>query len=70
MIKKTVRFHHLLLCLSATAVSLVAGPKITVDNADFNVGIVIKGTQKSIKHTFIIKNTGDDTLKIEKVKPG
>ena len=52
------------------AFSLPAAPMISVDSADFNIGTIREGEQKSIKHTFKITNTGDDTLIIEKVKPG
>ncbi len=51
-------------------VSLKAAPMIKVDSADFDMGTIKEGEHKSIKHTFIIKNTGDSVLKIEKVKPG
>ena len=57
-------------CVMVTAFSVSSAPMIKVDHADYNLGIIKKGTQKSIKHTFIVKNTGDDTLIIEKVKPG
>ncbi|MBN1756946.1 MAG: DUF1573 domain-containing protein [Chitinispirillaceae bacterium] len=50
--------------------SLSAAPMISVDSADFDIGIIREGEQKSIKHTFKIKNTGKDTLIIEKVKAG
>jgi hypothetical protein len=50
--------------------SVAAAPMIKVDSADFYIGIIKEGEQKSIKHTFIVKNTGDAVLKIEKVKPG
>jgi len=49
---------------------LLAAPKIEVDEAHFDLGTIQEGEKKSISHTYIIKNTGDDTLKIEKVKPG
>ena len=52
------------------AFSLPAAPKISVDSANFDFGTILEGEQKSVKHTFIIKNNGDDTLRIEKVKPG
>lgn len=49
----------------------VAGaPRITVDSAHFDVGIIYEGEKSKISHTFIIRNNGDDTLVIEKVRPG
>ena len=52
------------------AVSVFAGPKIKVDKNDVNVGTIMEGTKKSVRHTFVIKNTGDEPLKIQEVKPG
>jgi hypothetical protein len=52
------------------AVSTMAAPIIKVDSADFDMGSIKDGEMKSMKHTFIVTNTGTDTLKIEKVKPG
>lgn len=52
------------------ALSVSAAPMIKVDSANFDMGTIKEGEQKSIKHTFIVTNTGTDTLKIEKVKPG
>ena len=48
----------------------IAAPMIKGDSADFNMGIFKEGEKKAIKHTFIVKNTGDALLKIEKAKPG
>ncbi|MBD3346550.1 MAG: DUF1573 domain-containing protein [Chitinivibrionales bacterium] len=47
-----------------------ATPMISVDSADFDVGEIREGSVDKIKHEFTIKNTGDEVLKIEKVKPG
>lgn len=55
---------------SMFALSTMAASNIKVDSADFDMGTLKEGEQKSIKHTFIVTNTGTDTLKIEKVKPG
>ena len=52
------------------AFSLPAAPMISVDSANFDFGTIREGEQKSVKHTFKIKNSGDDTLVIDKVKPG
>jgi len=48
---------------------LFAAPEISVDSADFDMGIIREGSQPSIKHEYKIKNTGDQTLKISRVKP-
>ena len=43
------------------------GPKISIDAPAFNLGEIDEGTP--ITHTYIIKNTGTEVLKIEKVQP-
>jgi hypothetical protein len=43
---------------------------ISVDSAHFDAGVFKQGKVKSVKHDFVIKNTGTDTLIIKKVKPG
>ena len=43
------------------------GPKISIDTPAFNLGEIDEGTP--ITHTYIIKNTGNEDLKIEKVHP-
>jgi hypothetical protein len=50
--------------------ALTAAPKIEVDSANFDIGDIHEGNVDVVKHAFRIKNTGTDTLKIEKVKPG
>lgn len=56
------------LVLSSVA-ALFAAPEISVDSANFDMGIINEGSQTSVKHTFKIKNTGNETLKIDRVKP-
>ena len=56
--------------LMSFTLSAIAAPMIKGDSADFNMGIFKEGEKKAIKHTFIVKNTGDALLKIEKAKPG
>jgi hypothetical protein len=58
------------LFVAITAVSLLAGPMISVDSADFDAGVIREGQAKSLKHVFKIKNTGDSVLLIQQVKPG
>ena len=55
--------------ISLMASLISAAPIIKVDKVDFDFGTVPSGNGE-LKHTFIISNTGDQTLKIEKVKPG
>lgn len=43
------------------------GPLITINNPTFDIGEIEEGTP--ITHTYTIKNTGTEDLKIESVKP-
>lgn len=54
--------------IACPACTLSAAPMIHVDSANFDVGTIKQGEQKSIKHTFTIKNIGTDTLVINKVR--
>jgi len=48
--------------------AVTAAPMISVDSADVDAGTVYEGAGKKIKHTFILKNTGDEPLIIQKVR--
>lgn len=50
-----------------TAVS-EARASIQVDETTHNFGEAIEGAE--VTHSFIVKNTGSDVLKIEQVRPG
>ncbi len=65
----TTRFLLLINSLLLFTISLSAAPMIKVDSVDFDMGTIKEGEQKSIKHAFIVKNTGKDTLIIKQVKP-
>ena len=43
---------------------------IKVDSSDYNAGSIKEGQMKLVRHTYIIKNLGKDTLIIKRVKPG
>lgn len=45
-----------------------AGPRIVFEEKIFNAKSVKEGDK--VEHTFKISNSGDETLKIEKVQPG
>ncbi len=55
-------------CIVCSACTLPAAPMIQVDSVNFDVGTIKQGEQRSIKHTFTIKNSGTDTLVIRKVR--
>lgn len=48
--------------------SLLAAPKLVIDNPEFDFGYAPQ--KAKISHTFWLKAAGDDSLKIIKVKPG
>ena len=47
-----------------------SSPEMKVDSADFNAGIVREGAVQLVKHTYIVRNTGDSALIISEVRPG
>jgi len=51
------------------AATLFAGPKISADKADVDLGAIMKKEMKDVNHTYILKNTGDAPLNIQRVKP-
>jgi hypothetical protein len=50
--------------------ALLASPMITVEKPDFDAGTIREGAQKEVSHVFIVKNTGDSTLRITDARPG
>lgn len=46
----------------------LAGPRIFVPETQFDFGVVPQNV--TISHPYVIKNIGDDTLRILQVKPG
>ncbi len=54
-----------ILCLAVIA---TAGPKIQIPETHWDLGKVPQGS--SATHSYWIKNTGDETLKIIQVRPG
>lgn len=48
------------------AAALASGPKIVVEDADFNFGEVFQG--RKLDHTFRFRNAGDATLVVDKVR--
>lgn len=47
-----------------------AAPRIAFDSKIFDCGIVVEGKTEKINAVFVVKNTGDAALKLEKVRPG
>lgn len=48
--------------------SVWAAPKIQIDKKDWDFGTVCRNA--NIRHAYIIRNVGDSTLTIKKVRPG
>jgi Protein of unknown function (DUF1573) len=62
MIKKFL----VLLCLFiSVSYSQLLGPKIVFQEKEYDFGTVVQG--EKVKHSFVVTNTGDDTLKIGNV---
>ncbi len=66
--KKLLLLSTTFLLVFLTSVSLWAAPNLSVTNNTFEFGYVPEGTV--IKHNFIIKNNGDETLVIKKILTG
>jgi hypothetical protein len=49
-------------------ITVIGAPMISVDSSDFDAGVMFQGDVKKVDHTFIVKNTGDSTLTISRVK--
>jgi len=47
-----------------------AGPVVHCDSPNVNVGSIREGTIKRIRHVFTLKNTGNEPLRLTRVKPG
>jgi len=47
---------------------LFAGPIIQVDQETASVGHIVEGEKDAVTHTFVIKNSGDEPLKISGVR--
>jgi hypothetical protein len=47
----------------------LSAPKIQFDQTSYDVGTIIEAQTRVIKTVFNVKNTGDATLKLEKVRP-
>jgi hypothetical protein len=60
----------MILAVIAGATATFSSPEISVDSANFDLGIIHSGKITSAKHAFKIKNTGDSVLVIKQVKPG
>ena len=67
MKKKSILLTAILSIVSLSAFALV-GPKVEIDNSGFDFGFAPQNAKLS--HTFWIKSTGDEDLKIVKVIPG
>lgn len=48
--------------------TVTAAPVISVDSVDVDAGTVFEGAGKSVKHTFTLKNTGDEPLIIQRIR--
>lgn len=56
--------------MALAAGSVSAKPQIKVENPNFDAGTVVEGVLEHVEHSFAVKNTGDEPLKISKVRAG
>jgi hypothetical protein len=47
---------------------VLAAPKIQVDQKEWDYGTVCRNV--TIRHAYVVRNVGDSTLTIKKVRPG
>jgi hypothetical protein len=67
---RTLMRNVLCLCVTVFFAVAFAAPKLQVDTADYDAGTIREGSIDKLRHTFVIRNTGDEPLRIEQVKPG
>ncbi len=66
----SARYAAVMLMVPVIAASLFAGPKIEFDTKTFQCGDVIEGKTDKLNAVFIVRNTGNATLKLTSVRPG
>lgn len=67
---QTFRPAKALMLLLGVCASVFAGAVISVDQAEYDIGTILEGSTAEVTHEFKIRNTGDEKLVIEKVRPG
>lgn len=58
----------IVLALALAAAVLSAQPRFTVENRDHDFGLLEQG-DRVVRHTFVLRNTGTDTLRLSNVRP-
>lgn len=66
--KKKLILFILILGLVLTFSLVQAAPRLTIPETEFDFGFAPQNSK--LTHTFWLHSTGDDTLKILRVKPG
>jgi hypothetical protein len=56
--------------LPLSSSNVIAAAAIQFDSLTYHMGTVFEGTVDSLRHEFVFKNTGADTLRIDNIKPG
>ncbi len=64
------RLNLLPVSLILIPASLLSAPLITVDSPTFNCGVIQESKADKLKASFVLRNTGDEVLKIQNVRPG
>ncbi len=66
--KKVITLILAFAFLLTVAGASLAAPRLTIEESTFNFGYVPQHSK--VSHHFVLRSTGDDTLKIIKVVPG
>ncbi|MCK4573140.1 MAG: hypothetical protein KAU36_02160 [candidate division Zixibacteria bacterium] len=66
--RRSVFLLGLIVLLLVIAGSALAAPRLTIPESVFKFGYVPQNAK--VSHIFWLQSTGDDTLKVLKVKPG
>ncbi len=56
--------------VGACAAAAADAPRVEVDARSGNTGQVVEGQREFVAHTFVLRNTGGDTLRIREVRAG
>ncbi len=58
------------LAIVLLSTATIAKPMVTVANEAYDAGTIVEGSRERVTHRFKLKNTGDEPLKILRVRPG
>lgn len=53
---------------AGSSADAASGPRVEVDAREIDLGTVVRG--ETVKARFVLRNTGDEVLRVLKAKPG